>query len=186
MIASNGLTMARPTVISPRPLEWRIQSGWQVVVWFRINGNLHLLARRHLSILSSLDDPLPFPPPVRMVSTRSRKDSNQAVSGDKRAAADDNGASSKKPKVEKNQKLQVGKDGDVELKKEESQTKQEESASDIPRSTENKEEGVDAEVKEEVKKDEEEESAEARTRSGPGETKQEVSAKVSVGLTADV
>ena len=109
-----------------------------------------------------------------MVSTRSRKDSHQAIAGDKRTAADDNGASSKKPKVEQNQKHQVGKDGDVELKKEEPKAKEEDSASDDPKSPEIKEEGVAAEVKEEAKKDEEEECAEARTRSGPGETKQEV------------
>lgn len=127
-----------------------------------------------------------------MVSTRS-KASNNAETGEKRAAPPTNAASgaggAKRTKKEKNGKLEVGDAGEVGLKKEESKKdvtsvqNKEVARGDVESNPEAKVEKPDADSKEEQTDDQAEKTdvkesddsnGEARTRSGPGETKQEV------------
>ena len=122
-----------------------------------------------------------------MVSTRS-KGSTSAETGEKRSAPSDTGGSSgKRTKKEKNGKLEVGVDGEVGLKKEADETEKvdsKEQAKTAEGEDQNAEGTKDTEAKDEQAKGGDDKTAagesddkhvEAKTRSGPGETKQEAS-----------
>ena len=127
-----------------------------------------------------------------MVSTRS-KASNTVETGDKREAPSTTASGSggaKRAKKDKNGKLEVGDDGEVGLKKEEREGKVDEKVNESkvdvtePKTEDNTKQDEPKAEKEETTKDvqgtkeenvdEEDQNAEGRTRSGPGETKQEV------------
>lgn len=144
--------------------------------------NLHI--RRHVSetdqgvlqvVVSSYE--------VKMVSTRSKQTTDEPSTGEKRTAPniENKGGVSKKAKVEKDQKLEVGDNRDVELKKEE-EGKQDKGEDD--KAEDANDGNGQGEAKEGADAREGSGHAEGKTRSGPGETKQEVGLSGKVRLMA--
>lgn len=115
-----------------------------------------------------------------MVSTRSKAG---ASTGDKRAAdAPDAKADTKKPKVEKDGKLEVGDEGEIGLKKDGSKAERQTKETGADGKREDvKEEGTENADKNGAGKNQQDERTakgsgqdDVKTRSGPGESKQDV------------